>query len=196
MIRISDLLLTVSLEVGARWIEPNAAVEQPILVSISIFHDVSPAAQTDDLSLSLNYFVIANDIKNATQTKSFSGLRDVSRHISNVLSDTLANFLDGLEVHIKVVQLRSPLHTKTVGIEHIANFQSDRSWVPSQITHFVEDLSCPAIIGVNPQERIEKQDVMVNLAIESEGHGLDGEAIDLRVVTKTLYDVSDFSHFT
>lgn len=115
----------------------------------------------------------------------------MSRHISDALVDILANYLDRLEVHIKVVQLKSPLHTKTVGIEHVAKFQSDRSWIPSQITHFVEDLICHAIIGVNPQERVEKQNVVVNLTIESGEDGLRGSTIDFRSLTKTLYDVSD-----
>jgi FolB domain-containing protein len=174
-------------------VKPNQAVEQPISVSVSIIYDVSPAARTDDLFLSLDYSVLTKSIRKCVESQSFSGLRDVSRHISDALATALVDFLDGLQVHLKVVQLKSPLYTKTVSIEHLATFRSDRSWVPSQITHFVEDLSCSSIIGVNPHERVEKQDVVVNLAIESDGHGFDGEAIDFRLITRTLCNVSGFS---
>ena len=170
---------------------PDAAVEQPISVSVCILRDISPAARTDDLSLSLDYFVIANDLRDSIQTKTFRGTRDVSRHITNVLAEVLSDFLDGLEVHVKVTQMRSPVHTRALGFEHLATFQPDRSWIPRKAMQFVLGLSCPVIIGVNPQERKYKQDVVVDFEIESDGHGLDGEATDLRLITETLYDVSE-----
>ena len=188
-IKIHDLLLTVFLQDGAQWMR-DAAVEQPISVSVCISHDVSPAARTDDLSLSLDYYVIANFLRNSIQNETFHGLRDVSRHISSALADVLADFLDGLEVHVGVVQLRSPVHTRALRFDYLATFRPDGSCIPKHIMHHVLDLSCPLIIGVDPQERVYKQDVVVDLTIQSEGNGFDGEAIDLRLITETLYDVS------
>jgi dihydroneopterin aldolase/2-amino-4-hydroxy-6-hydroxymethyldihydropteridine diphosphokinase/dihydropteroate synthase len=163
---------------------------------VSIIYDVSPAAQTDDLFLSLDYSVLTKSIRKCVESQSFVGLQNVSRHICDALASALVDFLEGLRVHLKVVQLKAPLYTRTVSIEHVATFRSDRSWVPSQIIHFVEDLACSAIISVNPHERVEKQDVLVNLAIESDGHGLDGEAIDIRLITRTLCNVSGFLHIS
>lgn len=190
-ITINDLILTVPLEVGAHWEKPGVAVEQPISVTLSIFHDVSSTARTDDLSFSPNYSSIAKCIRKRIATRSFSHLRDVSRHISGALADAVdGRCLDELRVRVKVVQLKSPLHTKTVAIEHLATFRADKSWVPSQITHFVEDLSCDTIVGIHPHERVEKQDVVVNFAVESEGYGLDGDPVDFRLIIRTIYDVS------
>jgi dihydroneopterin aldolase/2-amino-4-hydroxy-6-hydroxymethyldihydropteridine diphosphokinase/dihydropteroate synthase len=187
-IRVNDLSLTVPLLSGAQWPRDKAnAVEQPIAVSLVIFHDVSRAAQTDDLSFSLNYAIIAKHVRRSIELNSFQHLQSLARHITDALSQILEG---GTEVQIKLVQLRSPLHTKTVGIEYVAKFHSDRSWAPSGVTHFVEDLVCPAIIGVNPAEREEKQDVVVNLAINTGEHKLGGEPeVDLRNITKSLYEV-------
>jgi len=183
-IRVTDLSLTVPLLSGAQWPRDKpSAVEQPINVSLVIFHDVSQAAQTDDLSLSLNYAIIAKHVRRSVESHSFKHLQNLSRHITDALSQILEG---GTEVQIKLVQLRSPLHTKTVGIEYVAKFHSDRSWTPSGVTYFVEDLVCPAIIGVNPAEREEKQDVVVNLAINT---GDEEPEVDLRNITKSLYEV-------
>jgi len=187
-IRVNDLSLTVPLLSGAQWPRDKpSAVEQPITISLVIFHDVSQAAQTDDLSLSLNYAIVAKHVRRSIELNSFQHLQSLARHITDALSQILEG---GTEVQIKLVQLRSPLHTKTVGIEYVAKFHSDRSWAPSGVTYFVEDLVCPAIIGVNPAEREEKQDVVVNLAIKTGEDELGEETeVDLRNITKSLYEV-------
>ena len=192
-IRINDLLLTVSLEVGARWAKPAVSVEQPISVSLSIFHDVSSAGRTDDLSFSLNYSSIAKCIRKRIAARSFSHLQDVSCQVSGALTDALdGRCLDGLRVGVRVLQIKSPLHTKSVGIEHLATFRADRLWAPSHVIHFIEGLSCDAIVGIHPHERVEKQDVVVNLAIESKAYGLVGDPVDFRLIIKTIYDVRRF----
>jgi len=189
-IRINDLLLIVSLLSGAQWVKATP-VEQPVLVTVSIFYDVSLAARTDDLTLSLDYSLVTKSIRRAIGNKSFQDLRDLSRQVTDTLGSTLVDVIEGLEVYVKVIQVKPPLHTKAVGIEHHAIFGLDRSWTPTQVTHFVEDLVCPAIIGVNAVERFEKQDVVMNLSIDTGKHGLnDDPSVDLRLVTEVLYQVS------
>ena len=189
-IRINDLSLIVFLLSGAQWVK-STPVEQPVLVTVSIFYDVSLAARTDDLTLSLDYSLVTKSIRRAIGNKSFNDLRDLSRQVTNTLGSTLVDVIEGLEVYVKVIQVKPPLHAKAVGIEHHAIFGLDRSWTPRQVTHFVEDLVCPAIIGVNAAERVEKQDVVVKLSIDTGKHGLnDDPSVDLCLVTKVLYEVS------
>ncbi|KDR77203.1 hypothetical protein GALMADRAFT_139215 [Galerina marginata CBS 339.88] len=193
-IRINDLVLPISLHT-AQW---PLETEQPISISLSIFHNVSAAAQTDDLRLSIDYADIANRIKGAVVHTPFICLQDLSRQICTAIGSfsTLAHLLDGLEVKVIVKQLKAPLHCKTVSIEHLAKFSADGSWIPEKITHHVEDLISSPIIGVGEVERSEEQDVVVNLSIDTGDKGLDREEwIDLRLVTRMLFDEIETTNF-
>jgi len=190
------LVLLVSLLSGAQWVKPTP-VEQPVLVTASIFYDVSLAARTDDLTLSLDYSLVTKKIRRAIGNKPFQDLRDLSRQVTNTLGSTLVDVIEGLEVYVKVIQMKPPLHTKFVGIEHHAIFGLDRSWTPRQVRYFVEDLVCPAIIGVNAAERVEKQDVVVKISINTGKKGLnDDPSLNLRFVSEILYKVRVLSVFT
>lgn len=102
----------------------------------------------------------------------------------------LQAILNGLQVQIKLTQLKAPLHCKTVGLEYLATFSSGRAWAASKIRHSVRELICPAIIGVNSVERLEKQDVVVNLFIDSQEQGfIERDPLDLRKLAKVLYEV-------
>ncbi|KAF8964785.1 Dihydropteroate synthase-like protein [Flammula alnicola] len=198
-IRINDLILPVSLKTGAQWqSEGSEPTEQPISISIFIYHNVSRTANADDLSYSINYSDIAKEIRASVISTPFICLQDLSRHICNAIHEfsSLVNLLGGLEIRIRVAQLKAPLHCKTVAVEHLAKFSSDGSWSAHEITHIVEDLTCPTIVGVGSAERLEKQDVVVNLSINTGEQGLDQrDWIDLRALTRILYEEISKSDF-
>ncbi|KAF9564085.1 Dihydropteroate synthase [Agrocybe pediades] len=127
-------------------------------------------------------------------------LQDLSRHICDTIGklSLLKDMLDGLEVYLKVTQLRSPLHSKSISIEHFARFSLGGSWTPRNVRHVVEDIVCPAIIGINVAERLEKQDIVVNLTVDTREQGLSPQDwINVRFIVQTLYEaVSSSSYLT
>lgn len=127
----------------------------------------------------------------------FVCIQDLSRHLSDTVAKILMECRSGLDVLIRVNQLKAPLHAKCVAVEQVAKCLPDGSWTASKIVHYVEDLICPTIIGINAAERWEKQDVVLNLCIDTGPQGLaPQEWIDLRVVTKEVYEVCSLRSHT
>jgi dihydroneopterin aldolase/2-amino-4-hydroxy-6-hydroxymethyldihydropteridine diphosphokinase/dihydropteroate synthase len=104
------------------------------------------------------------------------------------------------ELHIKLVQLKPPSSAKSVGLEAAGTILRRGEWNVSDIKHFVEDLDCHAIVGVNPPEREERQLVRLNFCLEGCLEELSEKVwIDFRGMTRTLYEVCvfltiDFGH--
>ena len=149
----------------------------------------------DDITYSINYYDIANGLQNATLPQKFDFLQDLATSVADVLKNLplLQAILDGLQIQIKITLLKAPLHCKTIGLEYLATFSSDRAWAASKISYFVGNLTCPTIIGVNSAERLEEQDVVVNLSIDSQERDLIQKTrLDLRNLTKMLYEVRSF----
>ncbi|KAJ7130130.1 Dihydropteroate synthase-like protein [Mycena epipterygia] len=195
-IRINDLLLTVPLLTGAVWPKPLEQVTlQPVLVSLSIPHNISSTASTDDLSQSINYSLLVSLLRDSLNDKTppLETLEHLSARIFDVLllrpgSDTINLPLLG-EAHLKVVQPRAPLNCKAVGVESIATISSGSSWSAGYVKHFCEDLECSTIIGVNTCEREERQIVRVNISIERRGSGFERDNwVDFRSLTRKLHE--------
>ncbi|KAJ7507284.1 Dihydropteroate synthase-like protein [Mycena galericulata] len=190
-IRINDLLLTVPLYTGAIWPKPSGqAVVQPVLVSLSIPHDISSTASADDLSHTINYSLLCSLLRDSFNdtTPPLESLEDLAARIFDVLllrsdSDASIPFLG--EVHLKVVQTRAPLNCKSVGLESMAMTSSGASWTIGHVKQFIEDLACLTIIGVNACEREERQIVRVNISIEHWDSGL--KRVDFRSLTRALH---------
>ncbi|EFI27520.1 folic acid synthesis protein [Coprinopsis cinerea okayama7 len=67
----------------------------------------------------------------------------------------------------------------------------------STVEFFVEDLVCPTIIGVGPQERLEKQDVVVNFKIQNAVEAMVIDPPDLRDLVKQVFEmVQDSTYLT
>jgi dihydroneopterin aldolase/2-amino-4-hydroxy-6-hydroxymethyldihydropteridine diphosphokinase/dihydropteroate synthase len=195
-IRINDLTLPISLHTGAQWpTKANKPIEQPIAISLSIFHDISRTARADELIYSINYAELADEVRTAVVDKPFTCLQDLIRQICNSLPlfSSLKDVLDGLEIKIKVSQSKAFLHCKTIAFEHTAKFSANNSWTPCDITLVVEDFTCPVIIGVEDYERLTLQNVVINIALSTGNKGLDpNDWIDVRDMMGTLYKVYYF----
>jgi len=92
------------------------------------------------------------------------------------------------DISIKIVQLRGPLHCKNVGLE-VRSVREQGGWMVSRTRHFVTDFTCPTIIGVNDVERVEEQEVVVNISIETSNFPLDQVTLDYRSLTRSLWKV-------
>ncbi|KAJ7135438.1 Dihydropteroate synthase [Mycena crocata] len=193
-IRINDLLLTVPLLTGAIWPNlPGQASLQPLLISLSIPHDITSTASTDDLSQTVNYSRLCSLLRDSFNDKSspLETLEDLSARIFNVL--LLRSESDKLplmrEAHLKVVQSRAPLNCKAVGVEVTAATSSGVSWSAGYAKHFCEDLESSTIVGVNACERQERQNVRVNISIENWVPGIERDHwMDFRALTRSIHE--------
>ncbi|KAF5325517.1 hypothetical protein D9619_009704 [Psilocybe cf. subviscida] len=185
-IRVNDLIVRVWLGTGAQWrSDETRFTEQPISLTIGILTDVSGAAQADDIKQTIDYAELADRVQNslASDSQTFDGLEDILAHICPLLVSEVDR-----EVEVKIVQLRAPLHCKTTGIHFKAVISRNGSWTTSKVTHFIDDLTCPTVVGILDVERQEKQDVIANVSIETDEDGLSPENwIDLRHITQILY---------
>jgi dihydroneopterin aldolase/2-amino-4-hydroxy-6-hydroxymethyldihydropteridine diphosphokinase/dihydropteroate synthase len=170
--------LTVSLGSGSRW--PSSTGEaQPVLVSLSLDYDLAHAASTDELSNSIDYSSIYSAIAKLSNTH-YDSLKDLSDQVLAVASQSTTKVQ---EITAQVVQVKAPLHSKAVGIQ---SSRKQRKWTPPD-RFFCDDLVCQTIIGVNPQERIEKQTVIFNISVERSEDLMT--RFDFRELTRRLYNV-------
>jgi dihydroneopterin aldolase / 2-amino-4-hydroxy-6-hydroxymethyldihydropteridine diphosphokinase / dihydropteroate synthase len=179
-IRVNQLQVTALIGAGACW-PPRKPTAQPLLVTAEIAYDVRTAAATDDLSRSINYSAISTLLRACTSPpSSFDSLEHMSRHMHSILrSDSSLQ-----QVTLNVVQLKAPLHCRRIGV---------RSTILRNelvaLSHFIEQLHCDTIIGVNPNERLEKQPVEFDISIEKDV--IDWDTLDFRHLLRSLYEGSD-----
>ncbi|EDR13349.1 uncharacterized protein LACBIDRAFT_309110 [Laccaria bicolor S238N-H82] len=168
--------------------QPHEGTLQPIHVTSSLMHDVKEAAKTDDLAHSINYSDLAKEL--IRNEPVFASLEELSLHTYDAFSqkNSLLDKHRGKvsELGICVIQLGPPLHCAHVGVESAATFNEDM-WTIMCVRHFVDKLTCHVIIGVNPAERLEKQDAVSSMSIDSRKDGLQKEQwIDFRTITRTF----------
>ncbi|KAK7460898.1 trifunctional dihydropteroate synthetase [Stygiomarasmius scandens] len=211
IIRVNSLSLTPRLAGGSRWPakDPSSPPKpQPVLVTLSVPHDISSTAKTDELEHSINYSTLASSIRDKIDTsQSFESLEDLTHSIFDVLLSPAAKGTPRLSgVQLKVTQVKPPLHCKSVSVEAEATRSGDSSWnlTLNGIIHRIEDLECDLIVGINPAERVEKQLVRINITAETLGHMGTKEKLDLkskecwidfRALIRTVYEVVSKSSF-
>lgn len=193
IVRINDLLLTVPISTGAHWPQEDLqkVILQPILVSLSIGHDLRTTAFTDDLSHSINYSALYSTItENIPSTTPYRDLDAITTRIIGLVG---AKFPDVTSLCLRVAQATPPLHCKTIGKEWKGAGPLTDPLTSEWVKYFCEDLECHAIVGINDCERVEKQVVRFNICIDWDlGHS-KGEELDMRLdfrsLTRALYDV-------
>ncbi|KAJ7291128.1 Dihydropteroate synthase-like protein [Mycena rebaudengoi] len=193
-IRVNELLLTIPLLTGAIWPKPfDQATPQPVLVSLTVPHDISQTASTDDLSHTINYSSLCSLLRDSLneRTLPLESLESLSAAIYDILLLRSATSKHGPslgQVRLRVRQSRGPLNCKSIGVDSVATASSGSSWNAAHVQQFCEDLQCSTIIGVNACEREEKQNVHVNLIVTRPEGDLGRENwLDFRAVVRTLH---------
>lgn len=188
IIRVRGRHLNVSLESGSRWpAKSGQGTLQPISLSIDIVHDVSPAGASDDLRLSINYSSVSKLLEAALTGISYPSLEDVLHRALAEVHEVLKSATIA-QIKISIIQLKPPLHCKNVGLEAWSALEND-TWEIARTRHFVTDFVRPTIVGVNDVERVEEQDVVVNVSIEAHAVPLSSVKLDFRKLTRTLWTV-------
>jgi dihydroneopterin aldolase/2-amino-4-hydroxy-6-hydroxymethyldihydropteridine diphosphokinase/dihydropteroate synthase len=178
VIRINDLSLGVSLANASSWSSDSGKPKaRPVLVTLSLLYDLRGAGDSDDLSQSISYSSIYSALTRAS-TSDYSSLEVLLDHIFAVAFDTYPSVE---EVDVKIVLTKFPLHCKAAGIE-AGSLKGGVRTRPNRF--FLEDLICHGIIGVNPQERVQKQTICLNISYSS------------REVFQTRFDFGDLARRT
>jgi dihydroneopterin aldolase/2-amino-4-hydroxy-6-hydroxymethyldihydropteridine diphosphokinase/dihydropteroate synthase len=185
-IRVNDLSLTVLVDGGASWPSSKPKL-QPVLVSLVIAFDISKVAETDDLSFSIDYSDISKQLTEAVSGESYSSLEALS---DSIFHFAFRHWSDISELSVKVLQMKSPIHSQAIGLES----SQIRGETLYNDRYFVQGLTCQAILGVNACERVEKQNVSINLSVERQRRS--SGPFDFRVLTRRIYDVRQHSLYS
>lgn len=129
-------------------------------MTVSIPHDISIAASSDELSHSINYVDVCNTVVGA-----FKG--DLARftNLEN-LADSVLQCIDVRHFIIKEmeVQVYRVMHDVLYEVKHRrgeTNSATRRYTFPTLVIN--------TIVGVNPSERIKKQPVVINSFLDKKG---------------------------
>lgn len=150
-IHIAELLLTLSISTDDKEEHSHAT-----LLSVIIAHDISRTARSDDLTYSINYAAVHATLVETLPKTHYTSLDVLVDHVFETL------FRSHPDVHEAGVVATLRDTSPRFAIETTRR-RDQTSTGPSQFAFIGLDFS--AIIGVNPQERIEKQPVSFDITI-------------------------------
>lgn len=166
-------------------------------VTVCLESDVSNAGRTDSLARSVNYSTVAKHVQEIVEQ------HGPHKSASTLAGSLAASCLDQFGLEVITVRLEVPravLHAVSAGVEvrrHRSRPVND-AVVPD--CYFLNDLKVSTIIGVNPWEREEKQNVAISVealaepSIDSEEHHT---AARFRRIEKLIVDkVSSSTYHT
>ena len=177
---MNDLALTVSFSDGSRW-PSSTSQPQPVVLSFSFAHDVSNAADADDLAHSVNYSTLASGMGAIVAAETFPSLEAFVDRVNEVYAaqyPAIASFT------VRTSRTKALLYGAAYGLE-ITKVKSQAH--PKEETFFVKDIVGYAIIGIHPHERQRKQRIRVNVSI-TRGFSR-ANPFDFRTLEQRIFDV-------
>lgn len=174
--------------------KPNHKVNQPVSITLDIFHDISGAGLSDDLSKSVDYSAVSDVVRNACERSTDAKAPLTAFGLAESIISSCLSFIEisidslAIEVELPKALLRS--RSASVKISRL------RSGVKSDTdTFFINDLRLYTIIGIRPREREDKQPVIVNLVIARQDAIAANFKFDFSGLELFLSDVSYFKSF-
>ncbi|QRV98970.1 hypothetical protein RhiJN_26989 [Ceratobasidium sp. AG-Ba] len=159
----SDLIIVDGLSVHAalgssHWPRPGVEQKlQPLLLSITVPHNLSQAGVVDNLEESVSYGSICKVAEACAHEKGkFSSVESLAAGIAN---SCFTKFPSVHEVQSVIEKQRALLHAQGAGVQTLHR----RTGEKEEVVYFVRDLELSTIIGLHPWERVEKQLVRINL---------------------------------
>ncbi|KDQ56667.1 hypothetical protein JAAARDRAFT_58960 [Jaapia argillacea MUCL 33604] len=183
-IQINDLTLHVPFLDGANW-PSSEPTSQPVQLTLSFPYDLSKVAESDELQYSINYASICSTLTSAMSSGPFISLENLTERILDLCTRTHPEIQD---VDLVIRRSKASLYCKAIGL-HLSRSHSNDN--PRREV-FIEDLECPAIIGINPCERVQKQIVRFNV---STSRTTVKGPFDFRGLTETIYRAVEKSSF-
>lgn len=152
------------------WSRPGKP--QPIVLTVKLLFDTTSAGTSDEIAHTFSYGQMCKDVT----TLSDGHFRNIDDLTSNLVSIALAKKWPGESLRISLVAPKALLRVEGgLGREVTLRKQCIKSeavkqqvWDLERHTWLVTGLKVACIIGVNPHERLEKQQVTINLEILGE----------------------------
>ena len=152
------------------WNRPGKS--QPIVLTLKLLFDTTSAGTSDEIAHTFSYGQMCKDIT----TLSDGHYRNIDDLTSNMVNIALAKNWPGESLRISVVAPKALLRVEG-GLERELTLR--KQWIESLAVKQevwdlerhawrVRGLKVACIIGVNPHERLEKQQVAINLEILGE----------------------------
>jgi len=177
-IRINDLTLIAKFEDGTQWSTPSL---QPVKLSLSIAHDVRTSGALDDLGHTLNYASIVDTLTRSSNGGIFSSLEALSDFIFKQCFETYPQIQS---LSVKVTKPKALLRGKSISL-HVSRSRDSPS--DTQESFSFEEIEFPILIGVNPEERVTRQMIRMNLTFFGRTSSVP---MDYRSLANQIYGVS------
>lgn len=148
----------VSFTDGAQWPSEKPRL-QPVHLTLTIAHDITKTAETDDLSHSIDYSSICKTLVDVCSNQNYLCLESLRDHI---LLETFHRHPEIQDVTIQITRSRALLHPASTQLV----VTKTREDVGDHEYLTIQDLECRAIVGINQCEREEGQLVAFQLTLQ------------------------------
>ena len=158
------------------WNRPNKS--QPIVLTLKLLIDTTSAGTSDEIAHTFSYGQMCKDAT-ALSDGNFRSINDLTNCLVGIV---YAKNWPGETLHISCVAPKALLRVEG-GLGRDITLRKKRdeneaaemhSWSYERHSWLVKDLKVACIIGVNPHERLERQQVVISLEILGE-HGKEEE---------------------
>ncbi|CAO3698949.1 unnamed protein product [Rhizopus stolonifer] len=168
--------------------------EQPVVITVALYTDISAAGNTDHVTNTIHYGHVTKAITKLGEKSRFASLEALAHAIVHLGCVQFG----AARTQVTVEQPKALLHASASGVK-LARSQQDFSADPItgemsglgvEDEMYVRDLRLHTIVGVNPWEREEKQVVIINLQVFPSNlpyHGKEEtKSHHLRTIVRTL----------
>ena len=176
-IRINDLTLIAKFKDGTQWSTPSL---QPVKLTLSVAHDIRTSGELDDLCHTLNYASIVDTLTESSNGGTFSSLEELTDSIFDRCFEAYPRIQS---LTVKLTKPKALLRGKSVSLQvsRSRNSPSD-----AQESFSLEDMEFPILIGVNPEERVSKQTIRMNLTMFGR---VSSAPVDYRSLAGQIHEV-------
>lgn len=160
IIHLRNLHLSAVIGLDA-WDRPDHS--QPIVLSVQLFMNRSPAGESDDIKDTFSYGQMCKELMSKAKEIPYTRL--------DHLAYTLGGLCDSWPGNMMKMQLKAP----KLLLRAEDGLTKEFTWIPGpghrvqNHSWFIAGLRIACIIGVNPHERLQKQTVKINIRIVGAG---------------------------
>lgn len=192
-VRVRNLLLIVPISNGAQWPPKKSSLptKQPIHLSLTIPHNLRPAALNDDVAASINYGSLSSAVLKSLDAPHLApGFDSLEALLDHIFATCFAAFSTIQEMTANLVRPRASPYAESFGIQ--STRRRDGSRVGRDVWT-IEELRCNLIVGLNACEREDKQVVHFNIDLSRSRNDGDVGSFDFRSLGKKLREVGRLS---
>lgn len=184
-VRVRNLLLIVPISNGAQWPpkNPSLPTKQPLRLSLTIPHNLRPAALNDDVAASINYGSLSSTLLKSLEAPHLvSGFASLETVLDHVFATCFNAFDTIQEMKVSLVKPRASPYAEGFGIQSTRRRDGTRV---GRDVWTIEELKCNTIVGLNACEREDKQVVHFNIDL-SRSHDEIVGPFNFRTLAKQL----------